>query len=534
MSLRVKYRKALMRILLGETWVDGHVPYHRGVGELRLAPVRWCCLAPVEGLYFVRAGFSLRQVLAYVQELGLGPVLDKIRSRRSEAGRNDKYLSCGIARVVEADDPERWPGLVWFVAPAHPAACDELVLPEALVGTWDGVLSPEAESSSIDWADLRGLVDASHFSEVAGWRPGVGLAAPSSDTLSSLVESAVDAAGSAPRRHLARGTRQAGHAVGLAPAPVPSPSSAVLIGWGNYAKTVILPSVKAHLRVERVHEMDPLQIPRRRAANVIWDTSPVPPDGVRHRAWLIAGYHHTHAPLASEAMIRGSYAVVEKPLATDHAQLETVIAVARRTRRLFTCFQRRYSVVNDWLREDLASAPESPLSFHCIVFEVPLPLRHWYRWPVSGSRVLSNGCHWIDHFLFLNPGCKPVDWDVRVSRDHTASVWVELENGATFSMTLTDRGSSRLGVQDHVEVRSADRTACIVNGRSYRAEDGSRILRRAHTSRMDSYRRMYGEISRRIALGLDGGDPDADELSARLTLDLDQAFWNALPPAPAR
>ena len=36
---------------------------------------------------------------------------------------------------------------------------------------------------------------------------------------------------------------------------------------------------------------------------------------------LIAGFHHTHAPLACHALDAGAHAVVEKPLATTEAQL---------------------------------------------------------------------------------------------------------------------------------------------------------------------------------------------------------------------
>ncbi len=58
--------------------------------------------------------------------------------------------------------------------------------------------------------------------------------------------------------------------------------------------------------------------------------------------------------------------------------------------------------MNAIAREDLAAAPGQPMSCHCVVYEVPLPRRHWYRWPVSSDRLVSNGCHWVDHFLFLN------------------------------------------------------------------------------------------------------------------------------------
>ena len=83
---------------------------------------------------------------------------------------------------------------------------------------------------------------------------------------------------------------------------------------------------------------------------------------------------------------------------------------------------------------DLGVAPGEPVSYHCIVYEVPLPELHWYRWPSSRSRLISNGCHWTDHFLLLNGFAEPVAYDVVESSDGMVNVTVELANGAVFTM----------------------------------------------------------------------------------------------------
>src|SRR5262249_57472786 len=68
--------------------------------------------------------------------------------------------------------------------------------------------------------------------------------------------------------------------------------------------------------------------------------------------------------------------------------------------KVFCCFHKRYSAFNALARKDLQMQLGEPISYHCIVYEVPLPPMHWYRWPSSRSRLITNGCHWIDHFHF--------------------------------------------------------------------------------------------------------------------------------------
>ena len=103
-------------------------------------------------------------------------------------------------------------------------------------------------------------------------------------------------------------------------------------------------------------------------------------------------------------MEQGARAVIiEKPIVTNSADLELLCAaVEKYGTPVFAAFQRRYSPFNDYIFNDLHIRAGEPVSCFGIAYEVPLPPQHWYRWPNSGSKIISNGCHWIDHFLYLN------------------------------------------------------------------------------------------------------------------------------------
>ncbi|MEM1349772.1 MAG: Gfo/Idh/MocA family oxidoreductase, partial [Myxococcota bacterium] len=303
-----------------------------------------------------------------------------------------------------------------------------------------------------------------------------------------------------------------------------------LFGYGHYARTCVLPSVRQWADVRCIHEVDPAL--HDTSLGVVWDTSPRWRGGEAADVALIAGYHHTHAPLAAEAARRGCAAIVEKPVATTHQQLDALLEAARaHGAPVFAAFQKRYAQETEWLREDLAlEGPSTPCDYACIVHEVALPERHWYRWPVSGSRVLSNGCHWLDHFLVLNPGSPVRHVGAHASSSGTIVAYAELDNGACFSMTLGARGSGRLGTRELVEVTRGGRTARLLDMRRYVAEDGRRVLRRASLDKHAPYANMYQSMGRALARGhLAPFDTiEALERSARAALVLDDCIRREL------
>ena len=285
-----------------------------------------------------------------------------------------------------------------------------------------------------------------------------------------------------------------------------------------------VPSMAPYCRLAAIHEVEPTTMPLRRSDRMIWDTCPYLRSDEDCDVCLVAGYHHTHSPLAIAAMRRGAAAVVEKPIATTQCQLAELLAELRRGRgRLFSCFQKRYSPFNERALNDLGVAPGEPISYHCIVYEVPVPQLHWYRWPASGSRILSNGCHWIDHFLHLNPRGQVASHQLFLGPGETVNCSVSLDSGAMFTMVLTESGSSRLGVRDYVELRSPKATVSIVDGCEYRSETSRRVMARKCIHRYAAHRAMYAEIGRGIFAGEPGDSIESVERSASLILTLEHA-----------
>jgi predicted dehydrogenase len=532
-----------MRALIHDRWVGEFLDAARGADEYRIDVRAWRVLAAVEGLYFVRSP-DPRVLWNYLGEVGPRAVWQKIRSRWAERDRNQKFIACGFGEVLEGPADGLPAGtLVVFLAPKHPQCVDRCVLPRELVTPVAAVaesssfgMPPQLAASATVLCCTDPLEAQPHWlSVLAGWDAASGDVVDAQLAHSVLIDcrqllrdtdwtqvcrlprsttpprESDRAESSELKVESLKASLSDSQPLTLNPQLANTRPTAALFGYGNYAKTVILPNVRAHLDVISIHELDPLQLGRTPFANVNRDTSGTLRPGEHYDALLIAGYHHAHAPLAVAALQQGAAAIVEKPVATTPEQLSQLLAALERiSGRLYECFQRRYSRLNDFARADLAVSPGEPIDYHAIVYEVPLPERHWYRWPNSRTRLTSNGCHWIDHFLFLNDFSEPRDLHVTIGPREIANVSIALTNGAFFTMTLTDAGSERIGVQDHVELRANGRTAFIENNARYRAEGRYGILRRRSISRQESYARMYREIARQVAAG--------EEIDARRSL----------------
>ncbi|MCB9853098.1 MAG: Gfo/Idh/MocA family oxidoreductase [Phycisphaerales bacterium] len=527
--------------VLAEQWEDGYLDYHRDDGELRIQVRFWCPIRTLRDVY-VEQPRSLRRVLNYVREVGVISVVRKIRSRMAERVRNARVLAIGAGIVVEGDGVGN---AVVFIAPCHPRSVERIVLrPEWTANAGSDLAERVRNAKGVSTVELRDPDRDSAFEGLEGYNEFSGRRAPvqlrdaldrakallataapdSLQTISTVADSAIcEQRSVGSPAHSSTGSLRA-----------------AIFGLGHYAKTCIVPFVPKGIDIASIHEIDPTQIGRQPAIAAEYDTCPTLRASERYDIVFAAGYHHTHAPLAVEVLEAGGAAVIEKPMATTQAQLDSLMAaIGAGTGRAYAGFHMRYSPLWRMAREDLNVPEGEPIHYDCIVFEIPLGRLHWYNWPSSGSRLISNGCHWFDHFLFMNRYSKPMRYHAWRGGNNDLHCSVELENGAVMSMVLTDHGSTRIGVQDHVQLRANGVTVRVDHNSRYFSEDGLRIIRRRRFNRSRLYGMMYSEICRRILAGEPGDDPESIRVTTQLMLDLEQqlvdkaASTRALPRGAA-
>lgn len=515
-----------MYILCGGKWRDQYLDYHLTTGSVRIETVAWLNLTEAKGIYFERK-FSLRMLSEYIREIGWRAVCLKARSRLAERGRNQKFYSTGIGKIIETRDCKNYaPGdYVVFISPMHPAACERVVLPPMLVHRIDETLY--LQYAHIDGIQHYRQPDAESeliLPELAGWHPESGINIDQVRLKACLEKAENRWRQPELKPSLLRCTARSQTAKAATEPVSPDPGNipAALYGLGNYAKSQLIPNLDARVQICEIHEIDPTQLgnPADFKARVTTSNEFSPDSGCK--VFFAAGYHHTHAGIAERAIESGGIAVVEKPVVTTPQQLERLLELDRRyPGQLFSCYHMRHNPLFAEARRDLDVAAGDPIHITSNVYEVPLPPHHWYNWPVSRSHLVSNGCHWLDHFLFMNDYAKPVKYKAEKAANGDSMAQVELANGACLFLHLTHLGSPRIGVQDHVVMRAGNRTVSVSNGSIYKFED-ELCLRRSYTSnRMNAYRLMYRNISAAIVAGQPGDSHEALRYTNELILELD-------------
>ncbi len=526
-----------MYIFSGKKWKDGFLDYYlpKGQGFVRVAPTVMVNLYDYQDMYFVRK-FRARAMLEYVKELGIRAVANKIISRLSESARNEKFYSVGLGRIIEGDSSEQLDKAVVFVAPVFPRACERLVIPETLTLPVDIEEFEKVEKKQrlllFDLTDKAKDQEEILYEKLLGWHPEAGIDIDSDEISSYLTKTKDLLLGLTSRkaRALRLGTQgKISTRSGSGYFPEKEGKNAALFGLGNYAKTQIMPNLHEDIKIVEIHELDPTQIGAKPKYECFITTDPNWLRESKAEIGFVAGYHHGHAKLAKEIIEAGGVAAVEKPVVTTFEQLEELLEVERQyPGRLFSCYHMRYNPLFKQGVKDLTLWKNDAVHMSAQVYEVPLPEHHWYRWPNSQSHVVSNGCHWLDLFLFINDYSAPKRVDLQLINHKDSLSLVELENGASLCLHLTHEGSPRIGVQDYVSLRANGRTVTVINGSKYRFEDEVCLRRRKKINRMDAYKNMYETISESIINGGKGDGYKILETTNRLVLELNEIYFNKL------
>lgn len=501
--------------------------YHRNRSGYRLRVLAWKNLEKLENVYHTRPK-SLRLLVNYFPVVGPVGLFTKTWSRLREDRRNDKYIACGIGKIIEGPKAGEFSEgeTVEFIAPWHPALAERIVLPDKLIFKTDGRDRPALPNDAILHLPLRNDKPANRWwQDVRAWSiySGTEISEGMRESLRrNLREEIKNARWSEAERIDSRNASPLSETKGEIPKGEQKKKTGVLYGFGNYAKINVIPYMSPFVNIRTVHEIDPTQVsvePRVER----WDSSPFPKPDEKADVYFVASYNHTHVPITLHALKQGAYAVVEKPVVNDREELaELEKALRQAGRKVFIGFHKRYGMFNELALKDLGVKRGDPISYHSIVYELVQPEFFWYNWPVSRSTFFANGCHQIDHFLHLNNFSKPTDFDIKLLKDHAVEVWIELENGATFTTTFSEKGTSRVGPRDIVELKVHGKNIRITDAIRYQSEDEHRIIRRKRIFKTNSYRDMYRAIGKRIAENGEGDSIESILISAKIMLDLEE------------
>jgi predicted dehydrogenase/threonine dehydrogenase-like Zn-dependent dehydrogenase len=178
-----------------------------------------------------------------------------------------------------------------------------------------------------------------------------------------------------------------------------------VIGAGNFARTMLLPSLKGKVPFGAIVNNTPLSAQHVKNKFGFADSSTDATqafDRGPNKAVLISTRHHLHAPLVLGALHAGQHVFVEKPLCLTREEMAQIDGAMQTTSgTVMVGFNRRFAPASVALKKALETCP-GPKAAAAQIFAGKLDHSHWYaNYDESGGRVLGEACHFFDYLCFL-------------------------------------------------------------------------------------------------------------------------------------
>ena len=258
-----------------------------------------------------------------------------------------------------------------------------------------------------------------------------------------------------------------------------------LIGAGGYAQKVLLPNFKAagaeFCSIASASGVSARDVGTKFGfARFLSDAQSVIDDDDANLI-VIATRHGSHAELARLALERGKHVFVEKPLALNDAELDSVLeAAASSEGQLLVGFNRRFSPLAVKAKEVFRNR-QSPLSIVYRVNAGRIPREHWTQDPSEGGgRIIGEVCHFIDLMQFLT-GAAPksvyaeavAPGKGNVVSEDSVFITLQFADGSNGVIAYLAEGDSSLP-KEHIEIFGEGKTFVIEDFRSAKLYAGGR------------------------------------------------------------
>jgi predicted dehydrogenase/threonine dehydrogenase-like Zn-dependent dehydrogenase len=191
---------------------------------------------------------------------------------------------------------------------------------------------------------------------------------------------------------------------------------------------------------------------------------------------MVTTKHNSHAKFVNEALRANKHVFVEKPLAVNEAQLQSIIETYNQvagTKSLMVGFNRRFSPHIQAIRKSLGSNP-GPVNLNLTMNAGFIPKDVWVNdMSVGGGRIVGEACHYIDLCVYLTGSevvsvCMNSMGENPEENTSNASILMKFRNGSNGVVNYFSNGSKAYS-KERIEVYSGERTWITDNFRVTRA-----------------------------------------------------------------
>ena len=236
-----------------------------------------------------------------------------------------------------------------------------------------------------------------------------------------------------------------------------------VIGAGGYAKAMLLPNFKENgvefQTIATASGVSARETATRYGFRYCASGADEVLDDDEVNLIVIATRHDLHAEMARRGLERGRHVFVEKPLALNDEELESVLRAADESNgKLMVGFNRRFSPHALAAREFFKDR-SAPLSINYRVNSGRIPRSHWTQDPnEGGGRIIGEVCHFIDLIHYLTGSTTTrVYAEAISSRNHetvdedSVFITLRLADGSNGSIAYLAEGDKAMA-KERVEV----------------------------------------------------------------------------------
>ncbi len=299
------------------------------------------------------------------------------------------------------------------------------------------------------------------------------------------------------------------------------------IGFGNYAKSVLLPALKkaGNERLTTVVTSTGLSAhdaaERQGFAQAATDPQAILGDADTDCVF-VATRHDSHARLTVEALKAGKHVFVEKPLALTLDQLAEVQAAATAAPGVLTVgFNRRFAPMMVEAKAVLANRG-GPIAMHYRINAGHVPGDSWLHGSEGGGRIAGEACHFVDALAFLAGGPPVAIESFRPDGvGDTVSAVLRFADGSTGTILYSSLGDSSLP-KEYLEIFAGGLVIRLDDFRKLHITRGGKTTTKSASAQDKG---QTGLVKAFYAAARDGAPPPIplDELIAVSAATLDMA-----------
>lgn len=191
---------------------------------------------------------------------------------------------------------------------------------------------------------------------------------------------------------------------------------------------------------------------------------------------IITTKHNSHSKFVNEALHAKKHVFVEKPLALNNEQLQSIINTYNEgdgVKSLMVGFNRRFSPHMQAIKKSLGQNP-GPININATMNAGFIPKEVWvHDMSIGGGRIIGEACHYIDLCTYLTSSeiisvCINALGESPMENVDNASILLKFKNGSNAVVNYFSNGSKAYS-KERVEVYSRERTWITDNFRTTRA-----------------------------------------------------------------